>query len=88
MPVRETTSFSNREASMPDASRQSMVSAPAGPSVVMTCITLIMLIFRLPLQLQECSSIPAYYSFFGRNGGTPKDAFYVRTLRMIKEPLV
>src|ERR1700739_478116 len=41
IPVRETTSFSNRAPSIPDAIRQSLVSAPAGPRVVMMCMTLI-----------------------------------------------
>src|SRR5438128_9461707 len=46
IPVRDTTSFSNLFRSIPEAILQSMVSAPAGPRVVMTCMTLI--IFVLP----------------------------------------
>src|SRR5260370_37595399 len=46
MPVSDTTSFSSRVPSIPVATRESMVSAPAGPRVVMTCMTLIILPFK------------------------------------------
>src|SRR6266404_6151599 len=92
-PVSETISFSNRVPSMPEAIRQSMVSAPAGPSVVMTCMTLI--IWRLKLHsstgdrrvgsrfTDSCSS-----PLLERNGRFPEHAFCVPGMRKIYDVLV
>src|SRR6202171_6414666 len=65
-PVSETTSFSNRVLSIPETTRESMISAPAGPRVVMTCRTLIILLFALffpqlapELSYYDCQIWPA-----------------------------
>ncbi len=71
--VRETTSFSKRVPSIPAAIRQSMFSAPAGPSVVMMCITLIMFFFILR---QENSLLAASQSLFGGEHGRTEQAAY------------
>src|SRR5260370_985639 len=47
MPVSETTSFSKRVRSIPEMTRESIISAPAGPRVVITCMILVMLRFKL-----------------------------------------
>src|SRR6202040_784984 len=85
IPVSETISFSKRVPSIPAAIRHNIFSAPAGPSVVMMCITLIMFVFILR---SESSVVAAPQSFFGRNRRPPEHALRVPPLRMNNEGLI
>src|ERR1700719_1916728 len=85
IPVSETISFSNRVPSIPAAIRHNMFSAPAGPSVVMMCITLIMFVF---IPLSEPSALVASHSLFGWNRGPAKHAPHIPELRGRQELLI
>src|SRR6266852_7446190 len=85
IPVSEMTSFSKRAGSIQAAIRHSIFSAPAGPSVVMMCITLIMFVFIL---LSETSSLVASESLFGWNHRPAEQAPHIPELRLGKQILV
>src|SRR5260370_35213136 len=88
MAVSETTSFSNRVPSIPEAIRQSIVSAPAGPRVVMMCMTFIMLVFRFPCGQPDRSLTLDFHTLFGRNGGLAEVAFCFQMARVMKDTVV
>src|SRR6267378_8184269 len=96
MPVIETTSFSNRAPSIWEAIRQSMVSAPAGPRVVMMCMTLIILVF-FDIPNKMASSVDQFkktdFSFgfltsFSRNDGFSDYTFSGQVMRIVNEFLI